>query len=157
MATHSVLTNWKSASWNLWPIGFFASQQKGYAYNRYKGEISFLNKEFNMHQSFHKFFSVSLLHCWLLAARPPVDLHWFFHFKLFSLRIWKFHFGSNLIFVCYTGSKNPVWTGKKFQLVLKSIFISVWNKCPNGYFKKPVQYGCKQVCYIIRTYVTVQT
>ena len=40
------------------------------------------------------------------------------------------HFSSNLIFVGYTGSKNPVWTGKKFQLVLKSIFISVWNKCP---------------------------
>ena len=28
---------------------------------------------------------------------------------------------------------------KKIQLVLKLIFISVWNKCPNGYFKKPVQ------------------
>ena len=53
--------------------------------------------------------------------------------------MWKFHFSSNLIFVGYTGSKNPVWTGKKFQLVLKSNFISVWNKCPNGYFKKPVQ------------------
>ena len=66
------------------------------------------------------------------------------------MRIWKFHFSSNLIFVGFTGSKNQVWTGKKFQLVLKSIFISVWNKCPNGYFKKPVQIN-RGVVYFAET------
>ena len=46
--------------------------------------------------------------CRILQDYPFVDLHWFFeissvtgwffHFKNFSLRIWKFHFSSNLIF-----------------------------------------------------------
>ena len=53
----------------------------------------------------------------------------------------------HLIFVGYTGSKNPVRTGKKIQLLLKSIFISVWNKCPNGYFKKPVQINRGSGCW----------
>ena len=38
------------------------------------------------------------------------------------------------------------------KLVLKSIFISVWNKCPNGYFKKPVQIrstGGKSICLFL--------
>ena len=30
-------------------------------------------------------------------------------------------------------------TEKKFQLVHNWIFISVWNECRNGYFKKPVE------------------
>ena len=67
---------------------------------------------------------------------------WKIKFEKSGLTNWNFNVQKSilkLIFVGYTGSKNPVWTGKKFQLVLKSIFISVWNKCPNGYFKKPVQ------------------
>ena len=36
------------------------ASRKGYAYNRYKGVISFPNKQFNMHLSFFNF-SVTLL------------------------------------------------------------------------------------------------
>ena len=36
-------------------------------------------------------------------------------------------------------NKISVWTEIFFQLVLNSIFIPVWNNCPNGFFKKPVQ------------------
>ena len=83
--------------------------------------------------------TVIIVSAWLISQiLHPVDLHWFFeissvtgqffHFKIFSFRIWKFHFSSNLIFVGYTGSKNPVWTGKiSVSLYWNFFFSSYWN------------------------------
>ena len=66
----------------------------------------------------------------MIHAKPPVDLHWFFKISIRSKK------------------KNSVRTEKKnqlvhteifFQLVYNWIFIPVWSKWQNGYFKKPVE------------------
>ena len=90
-------------------------------------------------ENYMKFVKATDLSLFTWVLLPPVDLHCFFwniqcHWIIFPFQNFQFQNMKNsisvlfnLIFVGYIGSKNPVWTGKKIQLVLKSIFISVYH------------------------------
>ena len=62
------------------------------------------------------------------ATIPPIYLNWIFQilqFEIVSLMNWIFFPSLNWIFVGYTGSNNPVQTGKKYQFI--KLEISNWR------------------------------